>query len=65
MGFGLFETLLVLAIVILFFGAKRIPQIAKGIGEGIRNFRASVKEGEGEENQLTGNDDEDKRLPGD
>ena len=48
MSFGVGEILLVLAIVVFFFGAKRIPVIAKGIGEGIRNFRQSIREGEDE-----------------
>jgi len=45
-GLGIGEMLLVLALVVLFFGAKRIPEIARGMGEGIRNFRSSVKEQE-------------------
>lgn len=55
MSFGVGEILLVLAILIFFFGAKRIPVIAKGLGEGIRNFRSSVRdaEREGEDRQLT------------
>jgi sec-independent protein translocase protein TatA len=51
MSFGVGEILLVLAIVVFFFGAKRIPVIAKGIGEGIRNFRQSIREGEEEEDR--------------
>ena len=42
-GFG--EILFVLAIVVLFFGAKRIPEIAKGLGSGIRNFKGSLRAG--------------------
>lgn len=55
MSFGVMEVILVLAILIFFFGAKRIPVIAKGLGEGIRNFRSSVRdaEKEGEDRQLT------------
>lgn len=55
MSFGVMEVILVLAILIFFFGAKRIPVIAKGLGEGIRNFRSSVRdaEREGEDRQLT------------
>lgn len=56
MSFGIGEILLVLALVIFFFGAKRIPQIARGVGEGIRNFKASVTDGR--------DDDEDPKLPG-
>ena len=55
MSFGVGEILLVLAVLVFFFGAKRIPTIAKGIGEGIRNFRQSVREGEDEE--------ESRKLP--
>ena len=62
MGFGIGEMILVLALVILFFGAKRIPQIARGVGEGIRNFRSSIKEGE-EGERLSEPSEEDKRLP--
>jgi sec-independent protein translocase protein TatA len=59
--FGIGEILLVLALVVLFFGAKRIPQIARGVGEGIRNFRQSVRE-EGEERNLPESEDEERRL---
>ena len=39
---GLPEILILLAIVILIFGPKRIPQAARSLGRGIRNFRDSV-----------------------
>ena len=35
----------VLAIVILIFGANRLPELGKGIGAGIKNFKSSMKEG--------------------
>jgi sec-independent protein translocase protein TatA len=57
MSFGIGEILLVLALVLFFFGAKRIPQIARGVGEGIRNFKQSVGDGSEE-------GDEDRQLPG-
>lgn len=62
MGLGVMEILLVFGIVVFFFGAKRIPQIAKGVGEGIRNFRHSVKEGNADQDQLDGEADGDRRL---
>ena len=62
MSFGVLEGLLVFALVVFFFGAKRIPQIARGIGEGIRNFRQSVKEGREDQDRLEGGDDGDRRL---
>jgi sec-independent protein translocase protein TatA len=42
---GLPEMLIILAIVILIFGANRLPELGKGIGAGIKNFRSSMKEG--------------------
>jgi sec-independent protein translocase protein TatA len=40
------ELLLIFGIVILLFGAKKIPDLAKGIGQGIRNFKKEMKEDE-------------------
>lgn len=40
---GLSELLVLLVIVFFLFGAKRLPEMGRGIGEGIRNFRKSVK----------------------
>ena len=60
MGFGAMEILLVFALVVFFFGAKRIPQIARGVGEGIRNFRKSVKDDE--KDRLEGETDENRHL---
>ncbi len=41
---GLPEMLIILVIIILIFGASRLPEIGKGIGQGIKNFKASVKD---------------------
>jgi sec-independent protein translocase protein TatA len=43
---GLPELLIILAIVILIFGANRLPELGKSIGKGIRNFKDATKEGE-------------------
>lgn len=43
-GLGLPELLVILVIVVLLFGAGKLPQIGAGLGEGIRNFRKSMKE---------------------
>ena len=40
------ELLIVLAIVVLLFGAKKIPDLAKGVGKGIKDFKKAVKEDE-------------------
>ena len=45
---GLTEILIIVLIAILLFGASRLPEIGKGLGRGISNFKKSVK-GEGED----------------
>lgn len=40
------ELLIVLAIVVLLFGAKKIPDLAKGMGKGIKDFKKAIKEDE-------------------
>lgn len=42
---GLPEILLILAIAILLFGGKKIPEIGRGLGEGIRNFKDALRGG--------------------
>lgn len=42
MGFG--EILVVLAVILLVFGANKIPQLGDALGKGIRNFRKSSRE---------------------
>jgi sec-independent protein translocase protein TatA len=41
---GLPEMLIILVIIMLIFGASRLPEIGKGIGQGIKNFKSSVKD---------------------
>jgi len=43
MGIGTTELLLILAIVLVLFGAGRIPEVGKALGKGIRNFRSALK----------------------
>lgn len=40
---GLQELLVILLIVIIIFGASKLPQLGKGLGEGIRNFKKGLK----------------------
>ncbi len=40
------ELLIVLAIVVLLFGAKKIPDLAKGMGQGMKDFKKAMKEEE-------------------
>lgn len=43
---GGMELLLILGIVVLLFGAKKIPDLAKGIGKGIKDFKKEMKDDE-------------------
>lgn len=42
---GLPELLVVLLIIILIFGASRLPELGKGIGKGIKNFKDATRDG--------------------
>jgi sec-independent protein translocase protein TatA len=41
------EIILILLVILLFFGAKKIPEIAKGFGEGMREFRKAARDVQG------------------
>jgi sec-independent protein translocase protein TatA len=48
--FGLFnlgggEIILILALILIMFGAKKLPELAKGLGQGIKEFKKATKEG--------------------
>jgi sec-independent protein translocase protein TatA len=45
MRLGIPELLVILAIVILIFGASRLPELGRGIGKGIKNFKDATKDG--------------------
>ncbi len=44
-GLGIGELILIVGLLVLIFGAKRIPLIARGLGKGIRNFKGELKDG--------------------
>lgn len=50
---GMTELIIILVILLLLFGSTRLPQLAKGMGKSIREFKKGVAEGE---------DDDDRRL---
>lgn len=50
-GLGTHELMLVLVIVVILFGATRLPKIGSGLGQAIRNFKKSVAEAE-ESNEI-------------
>lgn len=43
-GLGTSEIILILSVVMLFFGAKKLPELARGLGNGIREFKDATKD---------------------
>lgn len=56
------ELLVILAIVVLLFGAKKIPELAKGLGKGIKNFKAEMKNDDEEEEIKTASAETPKKV---
>ena len=50
-GLGFPEMLLILIIIVLIFGTSRLPELGRGLGEGIKNFKKSLKEVEDPDNK--------------
>lgn len=43
MGFGATEILVIAGLILFFWGGKKIPELARGLGSGIRNFKGELK----------------------
>lgn len=43
-GLGVSEILLIVLVILLFFGGKKIPELMKGLGKGVRSFKDGMKE---------------------
>lgn len=62
MGFSSWSHwLIVLLIIVLPFGAKKIPELAKGLGSGIKNFKKAIKEDE-EETTLNATESQQDKI---
>ena len=48
-GFGMPELIVILVIVLVVFGAGKLPQVGKSLGEGLRNFKDGMKDGTSED----------------
>ena len=48
LGLGMQEILLIALVVLLFFGGKKIPELMKGLGKGVKSFKDGMNEIEGE-----------------
>lgn len=68
-GLGIWELLLIFFIVLVFFGARRLPEIGSSLGKGIREFKDSLREvTDGEDRgEISGGREEEElgRRPGD
>ena len=53
LAIGPWQVVLVAVVILLLFGGKKIPELMKGLGSGIKEFKKRVKEEESEENPLT------------
>ena len=64
-GLGTQEILLILLLVLILFGAKKIPEIMRGLGRGIRELKAASQEAVDEVKSLTedSSDDSDSNKP--
>ena len=58
-GMGPWELALIFLVILLLFGAKRLPDIAQGLGKGIREFKSAVKDTQNEIKSSI--DDSDKK----
>lgn len=58
-GLGMGEMIVIFLVVLLLFGAKRLPEIGSSLGKGIREFKGSIKEIEKEVRDDTRNDTKD------
>lgn len=62
-GLGIGEIALVVLLLLLLFGARRIPLIARGLGRGIRNFKDEMGSPDRPDRLESGEEDEDPRSP--
>jgi sec-independent protein translocase protein TatA len=66
MGFGnlgMWEVMIILFIVLLLFGARRLPEIGGSLGKGIREFKSSMKDVQDELKEIGSGDDATDRTP--
>ena len=59
MGMGIWEWIVILVIILIIFGAGKLPEIGEGLGKGIQNFRKAAKEEEDETPDKSDNKEKD------
>ncbi len=58
---GMGELLVILVIVIVLFGANKLPQLGAGLGQGIRSFKKALGGGDDKDESKPGSDDQQKK----
>ena len=53
---------IIVVVILLLFGGKKIPELAKGLGSGIKNFRKAVKDDEDEVAEVKKSDEIEKKA---
>jgi len=59
---GGWEIVLILAVVLILFGAKKLPELAKGLGQGIKEFKKAANDVTSEINRAADNDDYHRQV---
>ncbi|MEQ1636501.1 MAG: twin-arginine translocase TatA/TatE family subunit [Methylococcales bacterium] len=65
MGISVTKLLIILAIVIIFFGTKRLKNVGSDLGAAIKGFRSAIKDGEDDKNDTDSEASDDKPNPHD
>jgi sec-independent protein translocase protein TatA len=58
-GLGTGEIILIVLVILLLFGGKKIPELMRGLGKGVKSFKQGMKEVEGEMNEIKKDIDSD------
>ena len=51
-NFGIWEIILIVLVILLIFGGKKIPELMRGLGKGVKSFKQGMKEVEGEMDEI-------------
>ncbi len=60
---GVTELIIILVIVVILFGVNKLPKLGKGLGEGIRNFKDSMRSGQDDASSSKRSDDDSTTEP--